>query len=221
MPEAMPAPLSAEEIADLFGETEPEPRKQLAKLAARLGAQALTALVEAVSAIEAHGGLLLPDGRRRTPGGVLFYLTRVGLYTQSRRKARPPQVPALPLAEAVPTLPHLRKGWSTMKVVLTGRPGEWLQQGEFVVVQMTSKISPSLPRGLPLPPTEGVTWTVLMARKQWQGVSSALRADRDDKLVIEGQVGRYQGDLVVFATQVVTHAQQRTRRDAQRAAALA
>jgi PHAX RNA-binding domain len=42
----------------------------------------MTALLEAVWSIEAQGGIVLPDGRRRTPGGVLFYLTKVGATLQ-------------------------------------------------------------------------------------------------------------------------------------------
>jgi hypothetical protein len=76
--------LSAEEIADLLGETEAQPRKHLKALVRTLGPIATAALLDAVRTIEAQGGLIMPNGCRRTPGGVFFYLTRVGYFLGPR-----------------------------------------------------------------------------------------------------------------------------------------
>ncbi len=40
----------------------------------RLGPERARALLGQALTVEAQGGLTLPDGRRRTPGGVFFYL---------------------------------------------------------------------------------------------------------------------------------------------------
>lgn len=70
--------LTPAELAAQLGETEAEPRKLLRRLTRRLGPMVMTVLLEAVWKIEAQGGIVLPNGQRRTPGGVLFYLTKVG-----------------------------------------------------------------------------------------------------------------------------------------------
>ena len=84
-------------IADLLGETEPQPRQQLTWIAKRLGPRGMAALVEAVLAIEAQGGIVLPTGYRRTPGGVLFWLVKTGW--------KPPLVCPVALAEVLQTIP--------------------------------------------------------------------------------------------------------------------
>ncbi len=79
------------ELADHLGEAERGPRALLARVVATLGeAQARAFLAEAL-AVEAAGGMLLPDGsRRRTPGGVFFHLVRRGVDREERRRIFPP-----------------------------------------------------------------------------------------------------------------------------------
>ncbi len=67
----------AGEIAARLGETEPEPQRLIARALRLLGAEQVQAIVARALEVEAAGGMLLPDGsRRRTPGGVFFYLLR-------------------------------------------------------------------------------------------------------------------------------------------------
>ena len=69
-------------FADQLGETEEGPRKQLVRLVQALGRTQTRTLLENPLRIEEGSGLM-PDGsRRRTPGGVFFYLA----YTISRPK---------------------------------------------------------------------------------------------------------------------------------------
>ena len=64
-------------IAGHLGETEAEPLKLLCKVVKKLGPEQALAFLKETQEIEAQGGLLLPDGsRRRTTGGVFFYLVR-------------------------------------------------------------------------------------------------------------------------------------------------
>jgi hypothetical protein len=211
MPELPRTPAA---IADLLGETEPHPRQQLTWIAKRLGPRGMAVLVEAVLAIETQGGIVLPSGYRRTPGGVLFWLVKTGW--------KPPIVPSVPLAQALQTIPtDLRKGGATVKIILTGRPTETADLGEYVALLMESHAPQSVPKGLPTPPSEGVRWMVLIAAKQWQAVASALRRDKEDILVIEGQPSQVDATLVLYATQVVTKGQQRAKQARQRAASLA
>ena len=217
-------PLTADEITDLLGETAPSPCAQIRELAARLGPVAMTALVEAVLSIEAQGGLLREDGSRRTPGGVLFFLTRTRVLRAglAPRRPAPPPVSTVPLAAFLPQVsPDLRKGVATVKVVLSGRPKESAEYGDVVALVLVSDPPQSFPRVLPLPPAEGLTWTVLVSRKQWQAVASALHRDRTDTLVIEGQPCQHGSALVVYATLVMTRAQQKARSAQQKAKAAA
>src|SRR5512135_2638013 len=142
-------------LARELGETEAGSRRQLARVVKELGPEQALAFLQEAQAIEANGGLMLPDGsRRRTPGGVFFYLVRTkgppaveGIWG---RKPKPPKpegqqmvapAPATGAAEA-PSPPPLRamtwedrfavlqeigaeKGSvSTMKITLIGRPGK-------------------------------------------------------------------------------------------------
>ena len=47
------------------------------------------------------------------------------------------------------------------------------------------KKPPTLPKGLPAPPTEPTTYLVYIARKQWVKVAEAIQV-ADDKLIVEG-----------------------------------
>ena len=96
--------LTVEEIADLLGEAEPRPCAQIAQLMTRLGPIAMTVLVEAVLSIEAQGGMLTAAGRRRTPGGVLLYLTQGRVWTQPWH-ARPSQPHRCPWRRPWPLAP--------------------------------------------------------------------------------------------------------------------
>ncbi len=67
----------AGEIAAQLGETAPEPAGLIARALRLLGEEQVQATVARALEVEAAGGMLLPDGsRRRTPGGVFFYLLR-------------------------------------------------------------------------------------------------------------------------------------------------
>lgn len=64
-------------IAEQLGETEPGPLQFLHKVVKKLGLEQALAFLQETQEIEAQGGLMLPDGsRRRTRGGVFFYLVR-------------------------------------------------------------------------------------------------------------------------------------------------
>ncbi len=103
-PETTPSPEHAprtvdeitDEIAAQLGETEPSPRKQLKRAVRILGPAQVQALLDRTLDIERSGGLMLPDGsRRRTPGGVFFYLIRTTVAPKEAYKiVRPQPAPA-------------------------------------------------------------------------------------------------------------------------------
>ncbi len=64
-------------IAHTLGETEPEPLQRLQAVVTILGPEQALALCEKALAVEQQGGMLTQDGtRRRTVGGIFFYLVR-------------------------------------------------------------------------------------------------------------------------------------------------
>jgi len=72
-----PITSTAATIADQLGETERTPRATIWRCVHVLGVERTQAFVKEALDVEANGGLLVPDGsRRRTPGGVFFYLVR-------------------------------------------------------------------------------------------------------------------------------------------------
>ena len=66
----------ARAFAAVLGETMPPPLRIIARIVARLGPARARALLGQALTVEAQGGLTLPDGTRRTPGDVFFFLVR-------------------------------------------------------------------------------------------------------------------------------------------------
>ncbi len=116
-PEITPSPAHApptignitDEIAAQLGETEPTARKTIKRAVRILGPARVQALLKRTLETERTGGLLLPDGsRRRTPGGVFFYLIRMSVEPKERYKIlrpHPNPAPAQPQNEPQETAP--------------------------------------------------------------------------------------------------------------------
>ena len=66
----------ARAFAAVLGETMPPPLRIITRVVDRLGPDRARALLGQALTVEAQGGLTLPDGTRRTPGGVFFFLVR-------------------------------------------------------------------------------------------------------------------------------------------------
>ncbi len=104
---------------------------------------------------------------------------------------------------------------TTVKITVIGRPGATVEQGQAVVVTLTSEKVPDLPKGLPTPPA-GTRYTVFVACKQWAKVAEALAADLEDAAIIEGYAAldaRVEG-IAVYATSATTKRLQAAKRAA-------
>jgi hypothetical protein len=160
---------TAATIADRLGESEAGPRSLIIRIVKELGQERTLALLDETMQIEANGGMLLPDGsRRRTPGGVFFFLVKERL-TQAGEKqilARvfwrwqgiaPQRTPSAP-ASTAPVARWAERGvWlaalgetngeaKTVKVTLIGRPARVVEQEGFTLLKMQqSGPLPSLP----------------------------------------------------------------------------
>ncbi len=224
-------------IAQTLGETEGAVIAQLRRAMRVLGAEGAHALVAETQQIEAQGGLLTKDGsRRRTPGGVFFQLVLQRIPTrdrwfvfrrdQGRRKGdRPPGSTSAPPAvqppftlDALPEIiAHFQRwgGAQTVKITVIGRPTQTVERGEVIILGLINETAPSLPKGLPAPPTP-TKYVVLVARKQWQKVAEALK-NQDDRVIIEGYptYAPQHAGITVYATSVTTKHLQAAKRQAQ------
>jgi len=93
----------ARAVAAVLGETLPPPLRIITRIVDRLGPARARAFLGQALTVEAQGGLTLPDGRRRTPGGVFFHLVRQSPdVTPDERAYIFPLRPGHPPTEAAP-----------------------------------------------------------------------------------------------------------------------
>lgn len=224
----------AKEIAAKLGETASSPIRQISVLVRHYGPEYARALLHETLRVEKQGGLLVSDGqRRRTPGGVYFYLAKSRMTDDERRQLLPNQYERVKAARARPrpvfnwdargalVAPLLARQGAvdTVKITLIGRPGEVTTVDETVITAMTHTASaPTLPRGVPAPPLTPTVYTVYLASKHWAKVQPALAADPDDALIIEGLCA-YDSELgavAVFAMSATTKNLDAAKRQAQK-----
>jgi len=231
----------AGEIAVQLGETEEEPRRQIKRAVRVLGEERTRSLVAQTLEIEAAGGLMLPnESRRRTPGGVFFHLMRANIEHKEWYRIFRPQTTGHDKgtsgAGKAPTMGATPFDWTTfgaiateamssageattVKLTVIGRPGKIVERGDVVLVGMRSEKAPSLPKGVPAPPSPQTDYMILVGMKQWRKVAEALAADPAVKLLIEGYptVQPDVAGITVYATSATTTGIQAGKRAAQTA----
>ena len=229
----------AGEIAVQLGETEEEPIRQIKRAVRILGEHRVRTVVARALDVEAAGGMMRADGsQKRSLGGVFFILMRddVGrkdFYRifkggQQQRTngpgaaARTTTVPfdwATFGANAAEAMSEAGEA-TTVKLTVIGRPGKMVERGDVALVAMRSEKAPSLPKGVPAPPSPQTDYMVLVGMKQWRKVAEALAADPADKLLIEGYptVQPEFAGITVYATSATTTGIQAGKRAVQQAA---
>ncbi len=230
----------ARAVAAVLDESMPPAIRTITRAVDRLGPARARAVLGQALTVEAQGGLTLPDGRRRTLGGIFFYLVRTsdaisredkdyifpvagGRPTRaggSGTSAAPASAAPAPVVWTDETFRALARQLqqdpgraTTVKITVIGRPGAIVEQGQAVAVALVSEKVPDLPKGLPEPPA-GTRYTVFVARKQWAKVAEALAADPEDAAIIEGDVAldaRVEG-IAVYATSATTKRTQAAKR---------
>jgi hypothetical protein len=98
-------------IAKALGETDEVPMGQIRGVVAALGEAEGQKLLDETRDVESKGGMMLPDGsRRRSPGGVFFYLSRQRLSAEDKQRIFRAPKPAKSAAEPAPeTSPFPRR----------------------------------------------------------------------------------------------------------------
>jgi hypothetical protein len=216
-------------IAAALGEPDPGPRAQLEQIVAALGIEAARALLAEARQVEAGAGILTKDGRRRTLGGVFFFLARGRVSPEQHERIWPgarlpgrlqaikrpataqPMDRRQPLsrreaARLLSTEVGCQGVVMSAKITLVGQPGKIIDKGEVVVAVMKGGDPPSLPKELPEPPAEPTVYLVFIAQKHWHKVADALERDGDDRLIVEGYpaLDKKLGVVGVLAQSVTT-----------------
>jgi hypothetical protein len=228
-------------IAHALGERKPRPWGQLRSIVEFIGEEAALALLKEVQQVEANGGMMLPDGsRRRTPGGVYFYLAYKKLTPDQQRivyafpknkkgkenedGTEQPSVPPANWADRkdwIAIAKKRRNEATTVKITLIGSLGKTVEKKGFTLAMMqhTPKVD-KLPKGIPQPTPTETSYIVYIGQKQWRKVRDALR-NPEDMAIIEG-VPMWDNEfesMTVFATSITTKLMQQTKREEQRAKA--
>lgn len=233
-----PARVLADQIGDQLGEKEFGPRRLIQSIVEVCGAEFVQQMVQETQEVEAQGGMLLLDGtRKRTTGGVFFYLARGRMSAEARKAVFPtrakrksggggkkidkPQA-TFDWKERLSFLPALLEEsgeLTTVKVTLIGRPGKVDVRKDVVVTTMTHAAkAATLPKGVPNPPSTPTSYTVYIAVKQWNKVAESLK-DPQDALIIEGlcALDPEINAVAVFTQSATTKLLEAAKRETQRA----
>ena len=225
------------QLAAELGETDPDVHRRLARIVKGKGAAFALAVLDETRQVERGEGLLVADGtRRRTLGGVWFFLAKARMTTAERYQLAPYDGPrpdktggkSANVADLPPTWAELgplvdealnaRGEIRTVKITVIGRPNKIVERPGFALLtlQDTGKL-PALPKGVPTPaqplPT---TFIVYIGGKQWAKVAAALK-NAEDQVIVEGVPAldpRYNA-ITVFCTSATTKALQRAQREQQ------
>jgi hypothetical protein len=227
-------------IATLLGETEETPIWYIRKIVRRAGTEQTMALLKEVLEVEQQGGMLVEDtSRRRTVGGVFFFLAKGKGYLKQKfypkkkqshqqsdanasdaGQATPMSQPAWRWEDRSTDIAELRKeqGATNVKITLVGHPGRITNHSSFIITIMQSQKVPTLPKGLPMPPPAPTTYAVYIAAKQWRKVEESLR-NPEDVLIAEGYpvIDAKTGTIAVFVTSTATKLLQAAQREQQKA----
>ena len=193
---------AAARIGEALGETSPKPVAQIGQLIEKCGLPFVEKIMAETEAVEAEGGLLTHDRkRRRSKGGVFFYLAKgqmdAGLRAQifptfgkgGDGTIAPPGIEWDGRIEPMKALRPEAGQISGLTVTLSGRPGKLHIDGSSVmtVLEQRQVKAPPYPKGVPhFDTVDGITsYYVFMSLRHWKRVQKALE-DESDLLVVEG-----------------------------------
>lgn len=188
----------AQEVAKVLGETEEKPLKQIELIIEHMGRDFVAKYLEETEKIEEKGGMKTEDKkRRRTKGGVFFYIVKGKLSDDVRQIIFPgygQQQKGRTLEwderhEHIEALKNQEEQGVATHTFMTvqGRPGKVLEWDNTIMAIMPAeeKSSP-LPRGVPTPPDQPATFIVYMGIRHWNDVREMLERYKKDRLIAEG-----------------------------------
>ena len=209
----------AEEVAKKLGETDKKPLEQIELLLQHAGKEFVDENVAESFKIEEEGGMFTEDKkRRRTVGGIFFYIAKGKLDPEVRGNIFPGYGQNKPVGKVVawderldyikPLLEGGEHGeMRFVTVTLQGRPGKLVIEDNSVMTTISHSHSQTpLPRGVPHPPDDATLYTVYMAHKQYETVVESLEKYKNDWMLVEGTLfyDKETNTMAVLASRVST-----------------
>ena len=110
--------------------------------------------------------------------------------SQAKKPARPP-IQVLAWSDALKYVNALRKHEKgearSVEVKLIGRPARVAKAESCMVAVMEGQGAPkSLPKGLPAPPEQALTFAVFISNKHWAKVGDELKSNANAELLVRG-----------------------------------
>jgi hypothetical protein len=192
-----------QEIARHLNETMDGPVRQIRMVVTHMGVEFAREMLRETLAVEATGGMLTADQtRRRTPGGVFFYLAKGKMPREAReiifplpyqaKRIQPvPWENRLEIARQALEASAAGQTGSLMalpRLTLVGRPGPVFREGNTVAFELQHQVPSDMtfPRGIPQPSELLLRFMILASRQQYERVEKALRKSPKERLIIEG-----------------------------------
>jgi hypothetical protein len=206
------------EVAKRLNEESKQPLEQIELLLQLAGRDFVDSHVKEAIEIEEKGGMMTEDKkRRRTLGGVFFYIVKgklepevVGQIFPGYGQSKAAQV--IPWEDRMKHVqPLLNAGehgdMRYVTITLHGRPGKVVIDGDTVITTITNELGqiPML-RGVPKPPDEPTLFTVYLGLKHWEEAKESLDKYKKDRLVVEGTIVNdgESGTIAILAQRVST-----------------
>lgn len=221
----------SDHVVETIAEQLNEPEKGLLEQVVRLlGLERSLILLQKTLEIEAGGGMMVRDGtRRRTPGGVFFYLVRAHVPEEVSATLFPTRTPLYRRQRAQPAFLWETRGGrldelagapegmiQAMEVRLVGRPERVEEKEEGTWLWMSYEIDPDhLPNRLPPPPSGPMLCLVYLPRDaEGHGLWQQGAQGTEQELALKGTLllEPEQGCLLLIAKR----ASVRMRRESQR-----
>ncbi|MEM6281776.1 MAG: phosphorylated adapter RNA export RNA-binding domain-containing protein [Chloroflexota bacterium] len=202
------ADVSAEvtRIAARLNETTEKPLGQIQRIIEHCGIEFADFMVDNSLAIEEAGGMMTANGqRRRTLGGVFFFLVRHAVPLDLREVIFPPPIwltrvekPPSPYppfdwehrVEQLQSALEQEKGTiEEVNIQLKGRPGYVEKRDGVFILTMEQSIpdNQTFPRGVPQPPNDTTRYFVFAGEEQYdKNVSDKLKENEKTQLYIDG-----------------------------------
>lgn len=193
-----------QEIARHLNETLAGPIRQIGMVVKHMGADFARDTLRETLAVEASGGMLTADGsRRRTPGGVFFYLAKAKMPPEARAVIFPlphqaRKIPTIAWEERLPLFESVLEATANGKhglltalprTTLMGRPGPVFKSDHTVAFELQYALPEELTysRGIPKPPLPyTLRYLVIAGREQYERIEKALRKNAKERLIVEG-----------------------------------
>jgi hypothetical protein len=195
-------------IAKALGETDDVPIKQINRTIEVCGLDFTEFMLANAEIVEKNGGMMTTNGeRRRTKGGVFFYLLRYSLPMDIRNEIFPPpkwvtakegqkkksKYPAFHWEDRIDQLHKAvesEKGdIEELNIQLRGRPGYIERRDSLMILTMEQSIpvNQTFPRGVPDPPNDSTRYFVFVGEEQWKkNVGNKLDKSQKNIVVVDG-----------------------------------